>query len=241
MLQFLNFRLKYAFCAGIRWDFADIDQQKPEPTLLSLANHRVTIHDGRTFVGQMIAFDKHMNMVLADCEEFRKVKAKAKSGTGPSEREERRLLGLVVVRGEIIVSMSIEAPPPPSDEQKAKAAAALGGPGIGRPAGRGLPIAPAPGMPPMPGGEQFACFIRQHSPDNLLTLHLNYVLALGGPIRGMGGPAPGMMAPVAGMRPPVSYGRPPMPGMPPGMPPMPGMMPPGMVRCYVKDELRLSW
>lgn len=95
----------------------------------------------------MIAFDKHMNLVLADCEEFRKVKNKAKTNAGPSEREERRLLGLVVVRGEIIVSMSVEAPPPPSDEQKAKAAAALGGPGLGRPAGRGLPIPAGPGMP----------------------------------------------------------------------------------------------
>ncbi|KAI9012372.1 hypothetical protein DFJ74DRAFT_699861 [Hyaloraphidium curvatum] len=159
MLQFLNFRL------------------------------RVTIHDGRTFIGQMIAFDKHMNLVLAECEEFRKVKNKAKTASGPAEREERRLLGLVVLRGEIVVSMSVEAPPPPSDEQKAKAAAGLGGPGVGRPAGRGLPIGAPMGVP-MPG-------------------------ALGGPIRGVGGPAPGMMAPMGGMRPPVSYGRPPMP--PPGM------------------------
>ncbi len=37
---------------------------------------RVTISDTRSLVGTFMAFDRHMNLVLADCEEFRKVKAK---------------------------------------------------------------------------------------------------------------------------------------------------------------------
>ena len=31
-------------------------------------------NDGRSLVGQMLAYDKHMNFVLAECEEFRTVK-----------------------------------------------------------------------------------------------------------------------------------------------------------------------
>jgi small nuclear ribonucleoprotein (snRNP)-like protein len=69
---------------------------------------RVIIQDNREFIGQLMAFDKHMNIVLADCEEFRRI--------GKGKKEEKvlkRTLGLIVLRGEIIVSMSIEGPPPP--------------------------------------------------------------------------------------------------------------------------------
>lgn len=118
--------------------------------MLNLLNHRLRImmQDGRTVIGQMLAFDKHMNMVLAECEEFRKIKSKGKVAEGQPERMEKRTLGLVILRGETIVSLSVESGPPPSDDAKARAMAAnAGGPGMGRPAGRGLPVAPGMGAP----------------------------------------------------------------------------------------------
>ena len=37
---------------------------------------RVTIQDYRMLVGTLLAFDKHLNLVLSDTEEFRRIKPK---------------------------------------------------------------------------------------------------------------------------------------------------------------------
>ncbi|KAK7827028.1 small nuclear ribonucleoprotein-associated protein b' [Quercus suber] len=166
---------------------------------------RVTIQDGRQLVGKFMAFDRHMNLVLGDCEEFRNLPS-SKGKTAPTE--DRRTLGLVLLRGEEVISMTVEGPPPP-EESRAKAAnaAAMAGPGIGRAAGRGIPTGPL--IQAQPG--------------------------LAGPVRGVGGPAPNMMQPQMMSRPqhsapPVNYPTPPVmrpqvyPGGPPpmmrGPPPM---------------------
>lgn len=90
--------------------------------MAALVNWRlkVTLNDGRALVGQMLAFDKHMNLVIVDCEEFRRVKSKksAKAEDGepaPPPTEQKRTLGLVIIRGEVVVSISVEGPPPVKD------------------------------------------------------------------------------------------------------------------------------
>ena len=143
--------------------------------------------------GQMLAFDKvkvlfislllkhsdrhkHMNLVLADTEEFRRVKRKATKGaqsapgsSAPAlvESEEKRTLGLTIVRGTHIISCSVDGPPPADPSARLGTSAPGGsgpvppilaaGPGISRPAGRGLPVGlsgPAAGVggPLPPGG-----------------------------------------------------------------------------------------
>lgn len=118
-----------------------------------------------------------MNLVLADTEEFRRVRRKPAKGaqntsgsntSATVESEEKRTLGLTIVRGTHIVSLSVDGPPPadPSARLGSGAPAGAGagsanatlsaGPGISRPAGRGLPVGltgPTAGVGgPGPGG-----------------------------------------------------------------------------------------
>jgi len=140
---------------------------------------RVTLNDGRQMTGQMLAFDKHMNLVFSDTEEFRRVKRKQNKPSAPGasssgqviEQEEKRTLGLTIVRGAHIVSLSVESPPPADPSARlgksggGVASTLTAGPGVARPAGRGAaaPIslagpatgvgaAPPPGFPGFPGG-----------------------------------------------------------------------------------------
>jgi len=163
-----------------------------------------------------------MNLVLADTEEFRRVKSRAKKAAAPGsasapdvEVEEKRTLGLIIVRGTHVVSLTVEGPPPADPSARlgpgapgAPAPATLqAGPGISRPAGRGLPV------------------------------------GLTGPAAGVGGPAPpgfGGFPPGFPGRggPPGGPGFPPAgfpgaPGGPPGFPGAPpGFQPPGQGRGF---------
>lgn len=102
---------------------------------------RVTLHDGRTIIGTFLAFDKHLNLVLSEAEEFRTLRSK---GAVVEERLEKRSLGLVLVRGENVVSLAVEGPPPPSVSRKLMP----GGPGQATSAGRGAAAAAAAAVPP---------------------------------------------------------------------------------------------
>lgn len=103
---------------------------------------RVTLHDGRYIIGTFLAFDKHLNLVLSEAEEFRMLKSKGGSAL-LEERTEKRSLGLVLIRGENVVSLAVEGPPPSANVAKLTP----GGPGMARGAGRGMP--PPGGAAPM--------------------------------------------------------------------------------------------
>lgn len=194
---------------------------------------RITMQDGRQMAGQMLAYDKHMNMVLADTEEFRRIKKKPAKAAAPGEEppafvetEEKRTLGLTIIRGANVVATTVEGPPPAEPaarlgNQNAPSgmgapAAMSAGPGISRPAGRGMGAGlqgPAVGVGgPGPGGFGGPGFPPGGFP--------------GGPppgFMGRGGP-PG--AP-PGFGPPGGFQGPPG-GGPPGFQPPPGFNgPPG--------------
>lgn len=62
-----------------------------------------------------------MNVVLAHFQEFLRVRAKKRAGDPAGEltapQEIKRSLALVILRGETVVSLSVEVPPPVVDEE----------------------------------------------------------------------------------------------------------------------------
>lgn len=87
--------------------------------LADLINYRlrVSIVDGRSFTGQLLAFDTHMNLVLADTEESRitnksYLELAKNKGTGKVRvEEEKRFLGLLILRGEQVVNITVKSGP----------------------------------------------------------------------------------------------------------------------------------
>jgi small nuclear ribonucleoprotein (snRNP)-like protein len=133
---------------------------------------RVTLHDTRVMVGTFMAFDRHMNVVLADCEEFRTIKPRSEE----TEKEIKRMLGLVLLRGENIITIFPEAPPV---REKKHLEAKSDGPGRSIPVSRGT-------LPVSTGG-------------------LTAPVGLTAPMRGVGGPAPvqSASASTGGLLPPL--------------------------------------
>jgi small nuclear ribonucleoprotein B and B' len=221
----------------------DDDVQPPPKSkggkMLALVNWRlkVTLNDGRALTGQMLAFDRHMNLVLAECEEFRRIRPKKKAGeteAGPMQ-EMKRALGLVILRGETVVSISVEGPPPEKDDDKKGAVCETN---LNHGFFSLIMCTVAPGR----AWSWHACrsWARDDASEcvsffDLSLPTLNLAPSVGGgmpPPMGFGGP-PGMPGPPPGFRPP---------GMPPGMPfaPPPGFggPPPGLVSFSSRLSVR---
>lgn len=66
---------------------------------------RVTINDGRVFIGTFKCLDCFHNIILDNCIEFQKV---------AQDREENKFIGLAMLPGKSIASVWIETPPSPS-------------------------------------------------------------------------------------------------------------------------------
>eukprot|EP00069_Balaena_mysticetus_P012514 bmy_07647T0 len=163
---------------------------------------RCILQDGRIFIGTFKAFDKHMNLILCDCDEFRKIKLAL---------HECHLLELLGAQGlaELLAEESQLVFPCPRLLQD------LLGRSVGlvmTPQGRGTVAAAAAAATASIAGAP-----TQYPPGR----------AGPPPPMGRGAPPPGMMGPPPGMRPPMGppMGIPPGRGTPMGMPP-PGMRPP---------------
>jgi len=105
------------------------------------------------FTAHPLISEQHMNIVLADTEEFRRSRKRApKSAPGSAaapvvEADEKRSLGLLIIRGANIISCSVEGPPPADPASRLGGAVPgpaggvppvmAAGPGISRPVGRG--------------------------------------------------------------------------------------------------------
>lgn len=127
-----------------------------------------------------------MNIVLADTEEFRRSRKRQNNSAPGSaaapvvEADEKRSLGLLIIRGTNIISCSVEGPPPADPAARLGGAASgpaapvmAAGPGITRPVGRGAGGLQGPavgvggpgfGFPPSGGPRKHLC---RH--NNLIT------------------------------------------------------------------------
>merc|ERR1711988_351000 len=177
--------------------------------------------------GVFLAFDKHMNLVLGETEEFRTRKQKQSGTTTTTEKgkkdiavelEDRRVLGLVLVRGENIVSLSVEGPPPQDEEWKRRREderRADHKEGKIKGVGRGAPIQ----MHANPTQVQMQMPYANTNSMSMSGMNMNAPLGLGAPVRGIqSGPQMTPITPLGSLPPrgmPPSFPRGPPPPPPP--------------------------
>lgn len=99
---------------------------KQNSRLSDLINYKLKVftQDGRVYIGELLAFDKYMNLILSDCIEERiprgqllKLNSKNKDVIN-SIKPERRVLGLTILRGENVLSTVVEDKPNTTKRQR---------------------------------------------------------------------------------------------------------------------------
>lgn len=99
---------------------------KQSSRLLDLINYKLKVftQDGRVYIGELMAFDKYMNLILSDCVEERiprgqlmKLNSKNKEVVN-SIKLEKRVLGLTILRGENVLSTVVEDKPNTTKRQR---------------------------------------------------------------------------------------------------------------------------
>lgn len=83
---------------------------------------RIITQDGRVYIGELMAFDKYMNVVLKNCTEERipstQIGKLRKDLTDQDVKIEKRVLGLTILRGEQILSSVVEDKPVLSKKER---------------------------------------------------------------------------------------------------------------------------
>lgn len=84
---------------------------------------RVLTQDGRVYVGELLAFDKFMNLVLKNCIEERIPrtqldKLKDDNSDKTNIKVEKRTLGLAILRGEQVLSTVVQDKPQLSKRER---------------------------------------------------------------------------------------------------------------------------
>lgn len=76
---------------------------------------RIITQDGRVYIGELMAFDKHMNVVLKSCVEERvprtQIDKLRRNLADSGVKVEKRVLGLTILRGEQILTTVVEDKP----------------------------------------------------------------------------------------------------------------------------------
>lgn len=98
---------------------------KENSRLADLINYKLKVftQDGRVYVGELLAFDKFMNLILSDCVEERIPKNQLhKLQKGKNDvKVEKRVLGLTILRGENILSTVVEDKPTTTKKERVQA------------------------------------------------------------------------------------------------------------------------